>query len=319
MQIEEEGRCVRPQPAGARIKVLAPWWNDVASNVATGPSWPTALRDRATPCWATWTRWAKASPSVQPGDRVAALTQVGGRAADDRVAGRGAGHVPPELDPAPGCGAHPPDYLVAYQILHRVVQVQPGEKGAHHRRRSGGVGTAGPGTVGQALTMYRLASAPKHPILEEHGATPIGLDAGYGAGAAAGRYPGIDYVFNGMGEEYFERGLAVLARRCAGPLRRAAGFARFSAAGQAALYNVLPNGKRIKSYGTHRDDVTQYKRTGPPSSTCWPPATSTPSRTFPLLDAVKRTGCWKAARSQATSVLLAGGDGMMMVEGAHVR
>ena len=72
---------------------------------------------------------------------------------------------------------------------------------------------------------------------------------------------GIDFVFNGMGEEAFERGLAVLHK--GGVLVHYGGP---QSVGQFLLlmvkfivYNLLPNGKRIKGYGTHRLGVEIFK------------------------------------------------------------
>ena len=66
---------------------------------------------------------------------------------------------------------------------------------------------------------------------------------------------GLDYVFNGMGEEYFAPGMAVLRR--GGALVHYGGpqsFSRFLLLiVEFVLFNLLPNGKTIKGYGTHRD------------------------------------------------------------------
>lgn len=73
---------------------------------------------------------------------------------------------------------------------------------------------------------------------------------------------GLDFVFNGMGEEYFERGLVVLRR--GGALVHYGGpqsFARFLLlVAKFILYNLLPNGKMIKGYGTHRLGVALFHR-----------------------------------------------------------
>lgn len=72
---------------------------------------------------------------------------------------------------------------------------------------------------------------------------------------------GINYVFNGMGEEYFERGMKVLRR--GGVLVHYGGpqsFLRFLLlVGKFILYNLLPNGKKIKGYGTHTGDISQFE------------------------------------------------------------
>lgn len=198
---------------------------------------------------------------VAVGDRVATLTNFGGYAeyiywdADQLV------HVPTSLDPVKAVVLIL-NYLVAYQVLHRVVQVKAGDKilivGA-----SGGAGTALL-QLGElaGLKMYGLASASKSGILSDCGAIPIDYRTQDFVEVLHQAEPdGIDYVYNGMGEEYFERGLAVLRR--GGVLVHYGGpesFLRFLLlVAKLLLYNVLPNGKKIKGYGTHRGDVRQYQ------------------------------------------------------------
>ena len=72
---------------------------------------------------------------------------------------------------------------------------------------------------------------------------------------------GIDFVFNGMGEEYFARGLAVLRR--GGVLVHYGGpqsLSRFLLlVAELILFSLLPNGKSIKGYETHRLGVELFK------------------------------------------------------------
>lgn len=199
--------------------------------------------------------------AVAVGDRVAALTSLGGHAeyitwdAEELV------HVPETLDPAKAVVLML-NYLVAHQILHRVARVKPGDKilivGA-----SGGVGTAFL-ELGRlaGLKMYGLASPRKHRVLTEFGATPIDYHTQDVAEVIRQAEPeGLDFVFNGMGEEYFERGLAVLRR--GGVLVHYGGPRSFGSflllIGKLAFYTLLPNRKAIKGYGTHRVDVSQRK------------------------------------------------------------
>lgn len=109
---------------------------------------------------------------VAVGDRVVALTQFGGYAEYIYLAEEELVHAPATLDPAETVTLIL-NYLVAYQILHRVAQVKAGDKvlivGA-----SGGVGTAflQLGKLAH-LKMYGLASPSKHKALAEYGAFPI--------------------------------------------------------------------------------------------------------------------------------------------------
>jgi NADPH:quinone reductase-like Zn-dependent oxidoreductase len=198
---------------------------------------------------------------IAVGDRVAALTNYGGHAEYIFWDAAKLVHVPATLDPARAVVLIL-NYVVAYQILHRVAQVEPGDKvlivGA-----SGGVGTAflQLGKLAD-LKMYGLASSSKHYILTEYGATPIDYHARDFVEVIRQAEPrGIDFVFNGMAEDYFERGLAVLRRggvfvHYGGPESKA-GFLQLMA--KLIVYNLLPNGKRIKGYGTHRLGVGVLK------------------------------------------------------------
>jgi NADPH:quinone reductase-like Zn-dependent oxidoreductase len=207
-------------------------------------------------------RSGKGVAHLAVGDRVAALTNFGGYAeyiylAEDQLV-----HVPTTLDPAEAVVLIL-NYLVAYQVMHHTVQVKPGDKvliiGA-----SGGVGTAflQLGKLAD-LKMYGLASSSKHSTLAEYGARPVDYRTQDVVEVIRGAEPkGLDFVFNGMGEEYFERGLAVLRR--GGALVHYGGpqsFLRFTLLlAKLILYNLLPNGKAIKGYGTHRGDINQYKK-----------------------------------------------------------
>ena len=198
---------------------------------------------------------------VGVGDRVAALTNFGGYAeyiywqADQLV------HVPKSLDPAEVVILIL-NYLVAYQTMNTVVQVKPGDKvliiGA-----SGGVGTAylQLGKLAE-LKMYGLASPSKHSTLIDYGAKPIDYHTqDFVEVLQAAEPEGLDYVFNGMGEQYFKRGLKVLKR--SGVLVHYGAPRSFGRLlwliVKFGFYNLLPNGKAIKGYGTHTKEVEAFK------------------------------------------------------------
>ncbi len=199
--------------------------------------------------------------NVTVGERVAALTQFGGYAeyiywqADKLV------QVPTTLDPAEAVTVIL-NYLVAYQCLHRVAKVKAGDKvlliGA-----SGGVGTAflQLGKLAN-LTLYGLAAQGKASLLADYGAIPIDYRTQDFVKVIRQAEPaGLDFVFNGMGEEYFRRGLAVLRRGGAlvhdGAPQSLSHFLLLLA--EFVFFNLLPGGKRIKGYGTHREDFGRMK------------------------------------------------------------
>ncbi|MCB0116663.1 MAG: zinc-binding dehydrogenase [Caldilineaceae bacterium] len=259
--VESELRT--PAAGEARIKVLATpvVQDDVAMRVGNRPF---LARPPFVPGYAVLGEVdavGEGVTGVKPGDQVAALTQFGGHTEMIYWPAGKLVTVPTGLDPAQAVVLIL-NYLVAYQVLHRVVQVKPRDKvlvvGA-----SGGVGTAFLDLCRLAdVTAYGLASPRKHHILRKYGAAPLDYHTqDWVNHLRQAESEGLDYVFNGMGEAYFERGLALLRR--GGVLVHYGGpqsFARFLLlVAKLLVYNVLPNGKTIKGYGTHRGDVAQYK------------------------------------------------------------
>jgi NADPH:quinone reductase-like Zn-dependent oxidoreductase len=199
--------------------------------------------------------------NVAMGDRVVALTNFGGYAEYIFLGEEHLVHVPATLDPAEAV-VLVLNYLVAYQILHRVVKVKPGDK-ALLVGASGGVGTAflQLGKLAD-IKLNGLASPSKHNVLNQYGATPIDYHTQNFVEVIRQVEPeGLDFVFNGMGEEYFVPGMAVLRR--GGALVHYGGpqsFSRFFLLlVEFVLFNLLPNGKTIKGYGTHRLGVDLFE------------------------------------------------------------
>jgi NADPH:quinone reductase-like Zn-dependent oxidoreductase len=246
---------------------------------------------------------------VKVGDRVAALTQYGSHAEVIYWQARELVHVPESIDPAEAVTLIL-NYLVAYQILHRVAKVKAGDKvliiGA-----SGGVGTAFL-QLGKlaGLKMYGLASPGKHHILAEYGATPIDYHTQDFVEVIRQTEPeGINYVFNGMGEETYERSLAVLRRGGMlvhyGAPQSMAHFVLLVA--KLILYNLLPNGKSIEGYGTHRLGVDLFKQDWTALFKLLKEGKIKPilAGKYPLLEAVKAYGLLESGRVTGNLVLLA--------------
>jgi NADPH:quinone reductase-like Zn-dependent oxidoreductase len=246
---------------------------------------------------------------VAVGDRVGALMNYGSYAEYVYWAAGELVHVPTDLDPAEAATLVL-NYLVAYQILHRVAQVTPGNKvlivGA-----SGGVGTAFL-QLGElaGLKMYGLASSSKHHILAEYGATPIDYRTQDFVQVLHEAEPdGIDFVFNGMAEEYYERGLAVLRRggmlvHYGGP-QSFSGFLRLIV--KLIGYNLLPNGKSIKGYGTHRVDHRLLVQDWSALFELLEEGKIRPviAETFPLLEAAQANALLESGQVTGNVVLLA--------------
>ena len=252
-----------PQPGEVRVRILAtPVCQDDAA-VRRGDR-PFLAKIPFTPGYSILGVVDALGPGVtqvQVGERVAALTNFGGYAEYIYWPEGQLAPVPDGLDPAEAVVLIL-NYLVAYQILHRVARVRPGNT-ALVIGASGGVGTAFL-QLGRlaGLKLYGLASPAKHALLQQEGAIPIDYRSQDFVQVLRQAEPGgIDFVFNGMGEEYFRRGLAVLRR--GGMLVHYGGpqsFGRFwLLVAELLLYNLLPNGKKIAGYGTHRLGVELFK------------------------------------------------------------
>jgi NADPH:quinone reductase-like Zn-dependent oxidoreductase len=247
-----------PSPGEVRIRILATpvCQDDVAVRRGNRPFLPKIPFVPGYSILGVVDATGEGVTGVAVGDRVAALTQFGGYAEYTYLGEEQLVLVPASLDPAEAVVLIL-NYLVAHQCMHRAVQVKPGDKvlivGA-----SGGVGTAflQLGKLAR-LEMYGTASPSKHSTLTDLGAIPIDYHTQDFVQVIRQAEPeGLDYVFNGMGEEYFEGGLAVLRRggvlvHYGGPESTARLFLLMA---KLILYNVLPNGKTIKGYGTHRVD-----------------------------------------------------------------
>jgi len=246
---------------------------------------------------------------VTVGERVAALTQSGGYAEYIYLPEEKLVHVPAALDPAEAVTLIL-NYLVAYQVLHRVAQVKRGDK-ALIIGASGGVGTAFL-QLGKlaGLKMYGLASPSKHAALAAYGAVPIDYRTQDFVRVLRQAEPtGIDFVFNGMGEEYFERGLAGLRR--GGVLVHYGGpqsFARFLLLlVKYFFYNLLPNGKTIKGYGTHRLGMELFEKDWQTLFKLLEECQIRPlvAKKFPLLEARKANELLESGQVTGNIVLLA--------------
>lgn len=243
-----------PSPGEARIKVLAVpvCLPDVEARYGRTPFPP---KTPFTPGYAVIgdvDAIGEGVKKTEVGERVAALISYGGYTeylnwpADQLIP------VPPTLDPAETATLIL-NFIVAYQTLNRSAKVKIGDKvliiGA-----SGGIGTAflQLGKLAN-LKMYGLASPDKHQILTEYGAIPIDYHTQDFVEVIHQAEPGgLDAVFDGLGGEYVKRGFSVLGRSgtyvsYANPLTLSN---MLTLLGQVILFNLLPNGKTAKLYGT---------------------------------------------------------------------
>ena len=133
------------------------------------------------------------------GQRVAALTVYGGFA---EFLTRTAGEFLPIPDAVSDCDAAAVilNYVTAWQMIHRVAKVRPGET-ALVTGAAGGVGTAALQLLRLVgLKTYGSASAGKHEMLRSLGATPIDYRTGRLDRLTRDLEPeGVDYVFDAVG------------------------------------------------------------------------------------------------------------------------
>jgi NADPH:quinone reductase-like Zn-dependent oxidoreductase len=187
------------------------------------------------------------------GQRVGALTVIGGYTeylywrADRLIP------VPVGIDPIQAVPLIL-NYIVAYQTMHRVVKVKPGDK-ALIIGASGGIGTAllQLGKLAR-LRMYAVASKSKHAILNDYGATPIDYRTqDFAAIIRQAKPEGLDVVLDGMMRlEMMQRALSLLRRggrmACFGePASRPE---LIKILGLTLRTNLLPKGKSLSLYGT---------------------------------------------------------------------
>lgn len=300
-----------PSAGEARVKILAVGicQDDVAARVGNRPFLPKIPFVPGYTMLGVVDAVGESVRDVSAGDRVAALTTFGSYAEYIFLDESKLVHVPAGLDAAEAVTLIL-NYLVAYQLLHRSVQVKPGDK-ALIIGASGGVGTAFL-QLGKlaGLKMYGLSSAGKHRALAEYGAILIDyhtqdfVDALHKAEPA-----GLDFVFNGMGGEYLGRGLSVLRRGGTlvhyGAPQSFANFLSFLA--RFIFLNLLPNGKTLKGYGTHTVDIRLLKEDWLRLFKLLEEGKIKPiiSRKFPILEAAKANELLEGGGVIGNVVLLA--------------
>lgn len=300
-----------PSPGEARIGVQATTvtQDDVAARVGNRPFLPKLPFVPGYAIVGVVDALGEGVSGLAVGDRVAALTNFGGWAEMIYFPAAKLMPVPPDLDAAPVIPLML-NYLVAYQILHRVIHPAPGQT-ALIVGASGGVGLAF-AKLGRlaGLKLYGLASPAKHAALAAQGVTPIDYHAQDFVEVLRRAEPaGLDYVFNGMGEEAIGPGLAVLRR--GGVLVHYGGpqsMGRFlKLVGQIVLTNLLPNGKTIKGYGTHTVDMGPLREDWAELFSLLRSGAINPviARTFPILEAPAASDLLESGAVTGNLVLLA--------------
>jgi NADPH:quinone reductase-like Zn-dependent oxidoreductase len=207
------------------------------------------------------------------GDRVAALTQWGGYARYICLSAEQLTRVPDGLDPAEAVSLVL-NYVTAYQMLHRVAEVESGQRILVHGG-AGGVGTAllQLGRIA-GLEMYATASRAKHDLITALGARPIDYrtDDFVARVMQMTGNRGVDAVFDAVGGTNWWRsyktlkpggrdaggilvGYGVSSALRDGKPSKLVGAASF---GLLGLLSLLPDGKRAVWY-----NISTFKKKKP--------------------------------------------------------
>jgi NADPH:quinone reductase-like Zn-dependent oxidoreductase len=188
------------------------------------------------------------------GQRVAALTMIGGYSRYSVVPANHLVPVQPNLDPAEAVSLVL-NYVTAYQMLYRVAQAKKGRR-ILIQSAAGGVGTAALqlGRIA-GLEMYGTASKAKHGLVTTLGATPIDYRTENFRESMRQFAPeGVDIVFDPIGGRNWWASYACLRRGgtlvcygassavSKGKSEAGLGFALF------ALMKILPDGKHVDWY-----------------------------------------------------------------------
>jgi NADPH:quinone reductase len=246
------------------------------------------------------------------GQRVAALTVYGGFAESFT---REAEHflpVPSGISDG-DAAAVILNYVTAWQMIHRVGKVQPGET-ALVTGAAGGVGIAALQLLRLAgAKTYGAASAAKHATVQSFGAVPIDYRAGPIDRLVRAKEPGgVDYVFDAVG--------GANIGRCIGALRRGGmvvGFGFMGAPGilpKVAMFSNLfigafLRGRRGKFYGItalYRKDPKPFREDLPKIFALLAEKKIDPlvTRTFPLLAAKEAVELLAAGSVEGKVVLV---------------
>ena len=188
------------------------------------------------------------------GQRVAALTMIGGYSGYTVVPASRLVPVPNGLDPAEAVSLVL-NYVTAYQMLHRVAKLREGQRVLIHAA-AGGVGTAAL-QLGElaGFEMFGTASKPKHALVASLGATPIDYRSENFVARLRELAPGgVDAVLDPIGGKNWwasygclRKGGALVCYGSQAALsegKLAAGFG-FATLG---LVKILPDGKRACWY-----------------------------------------------------------------------
>lgn len=257
LKVVEEAALPEPQPGAARVKILAAgaaftdtmirkgMYPDVKDKPPFSPGYDmVGIVDKL----------GEGVTDIEMGQRVADLTVIGAYSEYIYLPATRLVPVPEELDAAEAVSLVL-SYVTAYQMLHRAVQVQPGQRILVHGA-GGAVGTAIL-QLGKLLDleMYGTESACKHELIASLGATPIDYKReDFVERILSITGDGVDAVFDPIGGDNFKRSFKTL--RPGGTLVAYGFYDSVMGKGgsipldfmRLQLWNILPNGRSTTFY-----------------------------------------------------------------------
>lgn len=255
-----EDELPEPGAGQVRVKILAADVSFSDVNVRRG-RYPGAPKPPFTPGYAMVGVVDELGPNTSgltAGQSVAALTFYGSYSQYICLPAGKLVPMPAGLDPAEAVSLVM-NYVAAYQMLHRMAHVAPGQRILVHGA-AGGVGTAllELGRLA-GLTVYGTASKPKHSLVLRLGATPIDYQSEDFVAriAALTGGEGVDAAFDPMGSAHLKQ--SAQAVRTGGTL---VGYGFYTVANrgsnivldvlaqylQLALWSLPPNRKHAMFY-----------------------------------------------------------------------
>lgn len=192
-----------PQPGQVRVRVLAAGvsYGDVLARSGAVPDMPKPPFTPGYDICGVVDKLGDGVTTPGVGEQVTALLGAGGGYAEfvclpvDRLV-----PVPDGVD-AVQCAAAVLNYFVAYQMLHRVAQLEAGQRILVHGA-AGGVGGALLQLAKRArLESYGTASKPKHQLVSDQGAFPIDYqgDEDFRRQVRSLTGDGVDAAFDAVG------------------------------------------------------------------------------------------------------------------------
>lgn len=257
LQVLEESQLPEPKPGEIRIKVLATSAAFTDTMIRKGVYPDVKEKPPFSPGYdmvGVVDELGKGTSKFKVGDRVCDLTVTGSYSeylcvSEDRLV-----PVPESVDAGEAVSLIL-TYVTAYQMLHRIGNVQPGQSILVHGA-GGAVGSALLELAKiESLNVYGTASAEKHGSLQKCGATLIDYRHESFIEKIKHIEPGgIDIVFDGLGWQSFKRSLKVIK---SGGLLIAYGFSHAVRKGKTSvifdfirfkLMSVFPSSRRKSFY-----------------------------------------------------------------------